>query len=77
MGLKILYGLVVLGSPLHMRDPNGRHDAEENSTLLQISFSFSLSSNRRGYVMLFSIYKSLAKGMESTWFVEVWRCEGG
>lgn len=60
-----------------MRDPNGRHDAEENSTLLQISFSFSLSSNRRGYVMLFSIYKSLAKGMESTWFVEVWRCEGG
>src|SRR6267154_6558026 len=41
LGLKILYGLVVLGSPLLMRDPHGRHDAEENSTLLQISFFFS------------------------------------
>lgn len=69
MGLKILYGLVVLGSPLHMRDPRGRHDAEENSNLLQVSFfffSFSLSSNRRGYVMLFSIHQVVGN-METTW----------
>ena len=62
MDLKILYGLAVLGSPLHMRDPHGRHDAEENGTLL----SFSPSSNRRGCVILFSIHQVVGKGMEAT-----------
>lgn len=34
MDSKIRYGLLVPGSPLHMRDPShGRHDAEENGTL--------------------------------------------
>jgi hypothetical protein len=50
----MLYGLVVLGSPLHMRDPHGRHDAEENSTVSQISFFFLavLRSSRLCYALL-------------------------
>jgi hypothetical protein len=51
MGSKILYGLVVLGSPLHMRDPHGRHDAEENGTFF-LSFFAVLQSSRLCYALL-------------------------
>ncbi len=64
MGLKIPYGLVVLGSSLHMRDHHhGRHGAEENSVSFQISFL--LFSNRRGCVMLFSSHRVVGKSMVS------------
>jgi hypothetical protein len=74
-GLKILYGLVVLGSPLHMRDSHGRHDAEENSTLLQISLFFSRCPPIVAAMLCSSQFTmSLAKGMEMTWLC-VWRWE--
>src|SRR5258708_10204120 len=69
MGLKMLYGLVVLESPPHMRDHHGLYGRRRNSA----SFSFSsLSSNRRGCVMLFnsprllaSVWNQVEGGLES------------
>ena len=55
MGSKTLYGLVVLGSPLNMRDHHGRHDAEENGN--SFFFLAVLQSSR----LCFALLKSLAK----------------